>query len=125
MAFCRNCGKEIQETAVFCPFCGSSQQTTQQINEFESATNVRSQAVYDGQSNNGTTSPATPDTGNFGWGLLGFCIPIVGLVLWIVWNASHPRNAKAAGTGALVSVILGILFYVLIMVVGVGAAFSL
>ena len=33
------------------------------------------------------------------------CIPIVGLVLFLVWKDTKPRNAKAAGIGALVSVI--------------------
>ena len=42
------------------------------------------------------------------------CIPIVGLVLFLVWKDTKPRNAKAAGIGALVSVILSVLYYVFI-----------
>ena len=61
--------------------------------------------------NNG--SP-TNDTGSIGWGILGCCIPIVGLVLFLVWKDTKPRNAKAAGIGALVSVILSVLYYVFI-----------
>ena len=49
------------------------------------------------------------DNGGFLWGLLGFCIPIVGLVLFLVWKDQKPKTAKAAGIGALISVILGVL----------------
>ncbi len=52
------------------------------------------------------------DRGGFLWGLLGCCIPVVGLVLFLVWRDEKPKTAKAAGIGALVSVILTILIYV-------------
>lgn len=73
------------------------------------------------------TAPAASDNGGilFLWGLLGCCIPIVGLVLFLVWKDQKPKTAKAAGIGALVSVILGILFYVfyvLIFIIGIAAA---
>lgn len=62
------------------------------------------------------------DNGGFLWGLLGFCIPIVGLILFLVWKDQKPNTAKAAGIGALVSVILGVLLYiVLFVIIGVGA----
>ncbi|MCM1089924.1 MAG: hypothetical protein NC092_12250 [Butyrivibrio sp.] len=66
------------------------------------------------------------DNGGFLWGLLGCCIPIVGLVLFLVWKDSKPKTAKAAGIGALVSVGLSVVFYiiyfVLIGLLGVAAA---
>lgn len=37
------------------------------------------------------------DKGGFLWGLLGCCIPIVGLVLFLVWKDTKPKTAKAAG----------------------------
>ena len=43
------------------------------------------------------------DRGGFAWGCLGFCIPIVGLILWLVWRDEKPKTAKAVGIGALVS----------------------
>ena len=52
------------------------------------------------------------DRGGFLWGLLGCCIPIVGLVLFLVWRDEKPKTARAAGIGARVSVILSILCYV-------------
>lgn len=93
MAFCKNCGREIDDQAVICPGCGVSQQT----------------------------SPAVVDNGGFGWGLLGCCIPIVGLVLFLVWKDTKPNTAKAAGIGALISVGLSIIYYLFVVVIGIGA----
>ena len=50
MAFCKNCGKEIDNKAVVCPACGV---------------------------------PQVVDSGSIGWGFLGFCLPIVGLILFL------------------------------------------
>lgn len=48
------------------------------------------------------------DSGSFGWAVLGFFIPLVGLILYLVWKDSKPNSAKSAGRGALVSVIISI-----------------
>ena len=85
MAFCRNCGKEIDDRAAVCIHCGVTQAAT----------------------------PQGVDNGGFGWGLLGCCIPVAGLILFLVWKDSKPKTAKSAGIGALVSVIGGVIFYVL------------
>jgi len=62
------------------------------------------------------------DKGGFLWGLLGCCIPIVGLILFLVWKDSKPKTAKAAGIGALVSVCLAVVYYIIVFVViGAGA----
>ena len=93
--YCKHCGQPIDDNAVVCPNCGAPQ-------------------------NNG--SP-TNDTGSIGWGILGCCIPIVGLVLFLAWNDTKPRTARAAGIGALVSVIIGVLWYLLAFTIGINAAF--
>lgn len=94
MAYCKNCGTEIQDYAVICPNCGAAQET----------------------------KPAVVDNGGFGWGLLGFCLPIVGLILFLVWKDTKPKTSKSAGVGALVSVIIVVVFYILVAALGVGAA---
>lgn len=102
MAFCRNCGSDIGDNDV-CPNCGSVQISTQPVQQ--------------------TTQPQVVDNGGIGWGLLGCCIPIVGLVLFLVWKDTKPKTAKAAGIGALVAVILTVLWYIFAMFFGiVGAA---
>lgn len=61
------------------------------------------------------------DDGGFLWGLLGCCIPIVGLVLFLVWKNDRPNTARAAGIGALVSVGLSVAFYILSFVIGISS----
>ena len=90
MAFCTNCGAQIDDNAVVCTSCGTAQNNT----------------------------PAVVDKGGFGWGLLGWCIPIVGLILFLVWKDTKPKTAKAAGIGALVSVILGVVVYIATFALG-------
>ena len=62
------------------------------------------------------------DNGGFLWGLLGCCIPIAGLILFLVWKDTKPRTAKAAGIGALVCVIAYVLMYVAAAALGISAA---
>ena len=97
MAFCKKCGAEIDDQAVICPKCGVSQ----------------------------VTHPATVDNGGFLWGLLGCCIPLVGLILFLVWKDTKPKTSKAAGIGALVGVVCVIVFYIVIFMIGVGSAASM
>lgn len=61
------------------------------------------------------------DKGGFLWGLLGCCIPLVGLILFLVWKDNKPKTAKAAGIGAIVGVVVCVIYYILAMVLGLGA----
>ncbi len=88
MAFCSNCGKEIDQKAVICPHCGVGQ------------------------------TSAVVDNGGFGYGLLGCCVPLAGLILFLVWKDTKPKSAKAAGIGALVYLVSLVLIYVLIFALG-------
>ena len=88
MAFCKKCGAQIDDQAVICPACGVPQNS------------------------------APVDNGGFGWGALGCCIPVVGLILFLVWKDTKPKTAKAAGVGALVSVCCYVVFYLLAAVSG-------
>lgn len=61
------------------------------------------------------------DKGGFLWGALGCCIPIVGLILFLVWKDNKPKTAKAAGIGAIVGVVVCVVAYILMIVLGLGA----
>ena len=74
------------------------------------------------QGTNYSNQPQVTDKGGFLLGLLGCCIPIVGLVIFLVWKDQKPKTAKAAGIGALVCVIVGVIFYILMIVLGIGIA---
>ncbi len=96
MKYCSKCGKEIMDEAVVCVNCGCAVE------------------------NAATKAVSTQDTGSAGWAVLGFFIPLAGLILYLIWKNTRPMDAKKAGMGALVSWILGILFSV-IYGVAVGA----
>ena len=95
MAFCKKCGAQIDDQAVVCPKCGVAQ----------------------------GAGMSTSDNGGFLWGLLGCCIPLVGLILFLVWKDTKPKTSKAAGIGALVGVLSIVVWYILVIVIGLGAAF--
>ena len=86
--YCKNCGREIDDKAVICPKCGVPQEV----------------------------KPS--DEGGFGWSLLGCCIPIVGLVLYLVWKNEKPKTAKDSIKGGIVGFVLIVLYYLFIFVLG-------
>lgn len=92
MKYCANCGNELVDEAVVCPKCG-----------------VACEIV----------KPNTPAEENNAllFGAIGCCVPIVGLILWLVWKDSKPKTAKYAGIGALISVICIIIYYVFVAAV--------
>lgn len=108
--YCKNCGKEIGENA-FCPHYGTAQT---QVEQTQPTTNQQQYTAPNQQ------YVAPVDNGGFGWGLLGCCIPLVGLILFLVWKNEKPKTAKAVGMGALISVICSILFYFFSAVLGLG-----
>ena len=95
--YCPNCGSSVDDGTAFCPSCGAS------LKEGSSQT----QQQYRADPN---------DSGSIGWAILGFLVPIGGLILWIVWMNDRPKSSKMAGLGALVSVILNILVFVFAIV---------
>lgn len=56
-------------------------------------------------------SQQSNDSGSFGWAVLGFFIPLVGLILWLVWKDTKQKSAKMAGIGALVGVGISLLWW--------------
>ena len=86
MKFCTKCGQQILDDAVICVHCGCP--------------------VEDAQSPK-TSAPTEVDAPNAGFAVLGFFIPLVGLILYLVNMNTFPLKAKSAGKGALISVIVG------------------
>ncbi len=90
MAFCSKCGLEVNDNADVCLNCGRF------LN---------------------TVSCSKNDKGGFGWGVLGFFIPVAGLTLWLVWKDYLPKRAKSVGIGALVSAIAYVAYLAFVIVV--------
>ena len=90
--YCRNCGSEIAENAAVCIHCGVMIEQPK---------------------------PPQETHASAGWWFLGFFIPVAGLLLFIIWHDEHPKRAKKAGIGALVSTILsvvGFVFYYFLLI---------
>lgn len=73
-----------------------------------------------------TQVQSAKEGGTVGWGILGFFLPIVGFILWLVWKDEHPARSRSAGIGCLVSVCLGVvgsIIYIIILfaILGLGS----
>lgn len=87
--FCKKCGKEILDDAIICVHCGCSTQETQ------------------------TVVANTNDAPSTGMAVLGFFIPLAGLIIWLINKDTKPLMAKSAGKGALIGAIVSIVFSII------------
>lgn len=90
--YCSRCGAKLPENSEFCPECGNS------IKEVSKNEVVQSSGS------------------SFVWGILGFFIPLAGLILYLIWKQERPSDAKAAGIGALICVILNIVICIFLFI---------
>ena len=101
--YCRYCGKQIEEDARFCPYCGSAKQEERQAPPPQQ----RNVDLNDAPSG--------------GFAVLGVFFPVVGLILFLVWQDTMPQGAKSCGKGALtagiVSASLVLLTFIAIAVI--------
>ena len=108
MAYCKHCGAEINDGAAFCPKCGQAQ----------SETAPQQQTPPNWQQPPQT--PAPVDSGSIGWGVLGFFFPLIGLILYLVWQNTMPLRARMCGKGALIGVIaevaLAVIGYIIVII---------
>ncbi|MDE6195385.1 MAG: zinc ribbon domain-containing protein [Erysipelotrichaceae bacterium] len=90
--FCQNCGTEISEQASFCSNCGAAQHTP-----------------------TATASAAINEENTVGWGVLGFFVPLLGLILYLIWIDTRPKASKSSGIGALIGFIASIVFVIFLI----------
>ncbi len=84
--FCTNCGKEIDDKAVICVGCGH------------------------------TVKKLVKDSSSTGFAVLGFFLPLVGLILYLVYEGTQPLRAKSAGKGALIGFITSVVLSIILVV---------
>lgn len=99
--FCYNCGNELDENAYICTKCG----------------------VVVGENKSEKKVSTSNDNAGFGYGVLGFFFPLVGLILYLCWKNEKPNTAKSVGKGALINVIVGAVLYIIGMFI-LGIVFS-
>ncbi|MBO5021349.1 MAG: zinc-ribbon domain-containing protein [Clostridia bacterium] len=96
--YCKNCGKSIDDSATYCTNCGTR---------------------FDNKNDE------TNDHSNFGFAILGFFIPIVGLILFLIYEGKRPKRAKSAGKGALIGFITKIILVIILVILYVVFSISL
>ncbi len=89
--YCKNCGRIVDDTSSYCNNCG-----TRIYNKFNA--NI------------------SKDSSSFGFAILGFFIPIVGLILFLIYEGKKPKRAKSAGKGALIGFITKIVLSIILIV---------
>jgi hypothetical protein len=94
--FCTNCGEPLKPHYKVCPNCG------QPVNRKENHYDDTYVSQLGGHQNE--------EGDTFVWGILGFFFPLVGLILFLVWQGERPMAAKSAGTGALIGFVFGTVF---------------
>lgn len=91
--YCKNCGQQLDDKAVFCPHCGAG------------------------------TPPLSPvqedDAPSAGFAVLGFFVPLVGLILYLVFEREYPQRAKSSGKGALIGFITRVVLVIVAEVLSV------
>lgn len=104
MMYCHQCGKEVNEDVKFCPYCGTAlnqgdqTQTGYQNGGYQP---INQQPPYQqAPYQNDMDAPSA------GFAVLSFFVPIVGLVLYIVWNKEYPLKAKSCLKGIIAGVVL-------------------
>ena len=145
--YCPNCGKPVQDGTRYCPNCGAALNVNnnqqdynadyQQNNYSQQGFNPQYQQYNYGQQygynqygqNNygnqygGFENPE--DVPSTGFNVLSFFFPLIGLILYLVWNDKKPRRAKAVGKAALIGFIMGIVFNIVVYVLSALAGFTM
>lgn len=93
--YCKNCGRSVDDTSSYCNNCGA-------------------------RIDNKPNADVSEDNSNLGFAILGFFIPIVGLILFLIYEEKKPKRAKSAIKGALIGfitkIVLAIIFVILYVV---------
>lgn len=133
MKKCKMCNNMVDEKVEFCPYCGGN--SFEDVN-YQQTSYVQNQTYYQPYQNNSgypyyqyptskTNSQYPQKKGKFGWAVLGFLLPIVGLILYAIWNGERKGDAKMAGIGALVGAGIFIVQLVAFFVIMLLAALSM
>ncbi len=95
--FCPRCGKEIKNDDTFCPYCGLRFYNRNMIPQ------------------NAGVMPN--DSPSLLFAFIGFLFPLIGLILFLIYEGKSPKKAKSAGKGAITNVIIKVIFIVIICLV--------
>lgn len=89
--YCKHCGRLVDDDSTFCNNCGMRLDVKQALNDSD-------------------------DSSNVGFAILGFFIPLVGLILFLVYESKQPERAKLVGKGALIGFITQIVLSIICVI---------
>lgn len=98
--YCKNCGRTVDDTSSYCNNCGA-------------------------RIDNKPNADASEDSLSLGFAIFGFFIPIVGLILFLIYEEKKPTRAKSAVKGALIGFITEIVLAIILVILSVVFATSL
>ena len=98
--YCKNCGRSVDDTSSYCNNCGA-------------------------RIDNKPNADVSEDNSNLGFAILEFFIPIVGLILFLIYEEKKPKRAKSAVKGALIGFITEIVLAIILVILSVVFATSL
>lgn len=98
--YCKNCGRTVDDTSSYCNNCGA-------------------------RIDNKPNADASEDSLSLGFAIFGFFIPIVGLILFLIYEEKKPKRAKSAVKGALIGFITEIVLAIILVILSVVFATSL
>lgn len=81
--YCPNCGKPVDDKAMFCATCGMPLRQERPL-----------------------FSEVPDDSSYFLFAILGFFLPVAGIIIFLIYEKTNPKRAKAAAKGAAVGLIL-------------------
>lgn len=94
--FCPECGSKLSKGSQYCSQCGI---------------NLNNEVITKKNTENSVPS--------FIWGLVGFFVPLAGLILFILWKQDRKKDSKAAGLGALIWLICYVLAIISIIIISI------
>ncbi len=93
--YCSQCGSKVDDNALFCPYCGA-RLVPRQANPLQ-----------------------VQEEGCIAWSILGFFLPLVGVILYIMWIETRPNTAKSVGKGIMSFVVVMFLLIIIFLVAGI------
>ncbi len=132
--YCKKCGSKLFGDEEVCPYCGEpidqkeskEDIVSKRLSILEENKTVREEidAINKEYSFSAMKEEKVEDPGSIWYAVLGYFVPIVGFILFLVWKNEKPKSAKQAGIGALISFVLNLVCIVPIVCCIVGSSFN-
>lgn len=127
--YCRNCGEMLYDRKDVCTGCGfdpMSRQNFCPVCGIE--TEVGQRMCTSCQTEFNRFKPvqrSIDDAPSFLFALIGFFVPIAGIIIYILISKDQPQKSKSALKGAIIALVLGVVFWIIGMLFALTPMFFL